>query len=415
MKRSASNPPFRFTPASIAAIKPLAKRVTYRDTDVPALGLQVNPGGYRSFFWYSKTNGRPRWRQIGTPENVTVAQARDKARALTGKLTAWKLNDYQGPDPFAEPECAMTIGALIESYVSRRIREQAKRPEAAEKRMRWVADRYLRDWKSKRLADVARRDVMKLHETIGQSSGHIMANRTIETLRTLFNFARDKEMFDGDNPAARIEKFYEKKRKRYLQPTELAKLAHALRDEPNQDLADFVRLSLHLGARKSDVLAMRWADLSLTDNGPLWNVPETTKSEEPYVIPLTPEAGAILTRRLRAREGDCQFVFPSPRGGHRVDLKKAWAKLLERAGLADADVTQHDLRRTFASYQAGLGASLHIVGKSLGHSDTASTQVYARLGIQPVRDSIMAATRVIAAAMSTPSSPRRQLKGPRHE
>jgi site-specific recombinase XerD len=96
-------------------------------------------------------------------------------------------------------------------------------------------------------------------------------------------------------------------------------------------------------------------------------------------------------------------------------LKGCWAKLLKRAGLAGTDLRQHDLRRTFASYQAGLGASLATIGQSLGHSDIASTQIYARLGIGPVRESIMAATRVMqAAAAAIPSTPRvtprRQLK-----
>lgn len=415
MQRSESNQPFRFTPANIRAIKPESKRLRFRDTEVPALGLEVTPTGYRAFYWYARVRGKSTWRTVGSAEDVTVAQARDKARDLTGKLVAWRLADYQGPNPFAEAERAEKISGLIEAYIVRRIREQAKRPEVAEKRLRWIVDRYLAEWKPKRLADVTRKDVIKLHEKIGQSAGRVIANRTIETLRTIFNFARDKEIFAGENPAARIEKFTEKERTRYLQPPELAKLARALRDEPNQDLRDFVELSLHTGARKSDVTAMRWSDLSLSEEGAFWTVPETTKSARSYVVPITPEAGAVLAHRMRSREEGNPWVFPSSkdRTKHTVDLKKAWRKLLERAGLADADVTQHDLRRTFASYQAGLGSSLLIVGKSLGHSDAASTQIYARLGIQPVRDSIMAGTRVIAAAM-TPTTSRRQLKGARH-
>ncbi|HRH35975.1 MAG TPA: tyrosine-type recombinase/integrase, partial [Catalimonadaceae bacterium] len=52
------------------------------------------------------------------------------------------------------------------------------------------------------------------------------------------------------------------------------------------------------------------------------------------------------------------------------------------------DVRIHDLRRTFASYQAMTGSSLQIIGKSLGHKSQQATQIYARLNLDPVRSSV---------------------------
>ncbi len=52
------------------------------------------------------------------------------------------------------------------------------------------------------------------------------------------------------------------------------------------------------------------------------------------------------------------------------------------------DVWIHDLRRTFGSYQSMGGTSLHIIGKSLGHKSIAATQVYARLQMEPFRNSV---------------------------
>lgn len=52
----------------------------------------------------------------------------------------------------------------------------------------------------------------------------------------------------------------------------------------------------------------------------------------------------------------------------------------------------HDLRRTMGSYQAISGASLHIIGKSLGHKSASATQVYARLTVDPVRNAMQKAT-----------------------
>ena len=58
----------------------------------------------------------------------------------------------------------------------------------------------------------------------------------------------------------------------------------------------------------------------------------------------------------------------------------------------------HDLRRTLGSWQANTGASLHVIGKSLGHKSLAATQVYARLGIEPVRESVDKATAAMLEA-----------------
>jgi hypothetical protein len=58
----------------------------------------------------------------------------------------------------------------------------------------------------------------------------------------------------------------------------------------------------------------------------------------------------------------------------------------------------HDLRRSLGSWQAALGASLSIIGKSLGHNDLKSTQVYARLQLDQVRASVTAAGQAMLEA-----------------
>src|ERR1700730_3157732 len=114
------------------------------------------------------------------------------------------------------------------------------------------------------------------------------------------------------------------------------------------------------GARRGDILSMRWSDIFLDDNR--WQVPHP-KNAKPYDVPLTPEAIEILRnrRQLQAdatkrrgetlpKVGDTVWVFPSRgRTGHVVDLKVAWGKLLEKAKLDG--LRQHDLRRTLGSYQ----------------------------------------------------------------
>ncbi len=58
----------------------------------------------------------------------------------------------------------------------------------------------------------------------------------------------------------------------------------------------------------------------------------------------------------------------------------------------------HDLRRSLGSWQAITGASLSIIGKSLGHKSPDSTMIYARLSLDPVRQSVNTATAAMMEA-----------------
>ncbi len=82
--------------------------------------------------------------------------------------------------------------------------------------------------------------------------------------------------------------------------------------------------------------------------------------------------------------------------GHLIEPRKGWQRILERAGIDDLRI--HDLRRTLGSWQDKTGASLAIIGKSLNHKNQATTAIYARLDIDPVRDSVNTATSAIMVA-----------------
>ena len=148
------------------------------------------------------------------------------------------------------------------------------------------------------------------------------------------------------------------------------------------------------GQRKRNVCQMRWEELDLTRG--LWFVAgETTKNGAPLVVVLSTNALAILSDRFSDPDKNAEWVFPSERTtGSVVDAKKAWERVRERSGLTD--VRMHDLRRTLGSWQALIGASLLVIGKSLGHKTSKATEVYARLTTDPVRESVEKATQTMA-------------------
>jgi integrase len=136
------------------------------------------------------------------------------------------------------------------------------------------------------------------------------------------------------------------------------------------------------------MLSLRWDNVNF-ESGLLY-IPET-KTGKPQYVPLVKEALTML-REMKDKATSSvvtsPFLFPSTtsKTGHLVEPKRAWKSLLRRANIKDLRL--HDLRRTFASYQAITGSSINIIGKALGDKSPAATAVYSRLSLDPVRDSI---------------------------
>jgi len=159
------------------------------------------------------------------------------------------------------------------------------------------------------------------------------------------------------NPAQKIKQFKEEPRDRFLQPEELQRFFEAVADEKNDSIRDYILISLLTGARRSNILAMQWNELSF-ERAEL-RIPDT-KSGTPHVVPLIKTVVEILMNRQESKTS--QFVFPSTgKTGHLVEPKKGWIRIKERAGITDLRL--HDLRRSLGSWQAITGASLPMIGK----------------------------------------------------
>jgi integrase len=389
---------FNFTKRAIENLSvPDSGRARYLDTGTRGLGVVVQPSGEKSFYWFRKVRGYPRWETLGRFPDLTVEQARDAAEERNNRLAKWKANRYEGKNPF-ERRDEVTLDRVLDEYVEKQVKQHSKRPERAEKDVRSLVARYMAPWRNRPLSAIRREDVAEMHRKIG-AKYHRTANVAVKTLKTLYSFAEREQLYSGANPARGIQPYHEPHRTRYLLPDEFPKLGAALDKTPNPDLRDAVGLALTTGARKMNVLSMRWVDISLEHN--VWQIVDS-KNRTPYQVPLTEQAVAILKNRLRARVGDSPWVFPSYRRtktGHLTDLKKRWNEALKDAGLDRADLRFHDLRRTQGSIQAAQGTSLLIIGKSLGHQSVSATQIYSQVNLDAVRQSMAAANKTMSAMM----------------
>jgi integrase len=365
------------------------QRTVYHDTRTDGLCLRVEPSGRKTFCWFRKINGRPTFKHIGLFPDLTVENARDKANEYNHQFARWKADEYQGESPLEPKRRDLTFTVVLEDYVARHLTAAAKDPARAARSVRWQFTKYVAGWKERKLGSVRQRDVLDLHQHVGDKHGRFTANRLVQLLRALYNWAAQNLSWKGENPA-RIKLYSEKlhQRTRFLRADELTRLFSALREEPHRDLRDFVVLSLFTGARMGDVLSARWENIQF--DPPSWEIPNP-KSRVPYLVPLMTEAVEILKQR---QDGNSPWVFPGKgKTGHLTGFKHSWPELLRRAKITDLRV--HDLRRTLGSWQAATGASLSVIGKSLGHQSVGSTQIYARLDLDPVRESVERATRAM--------------------
>jgi integrase len=380
-----------FTKRALEALPiPSAGRLIVVDTQTAGLGLTIFASGVKTFFHRRFADGSAERTTLGSFEELSILQARGKAAELNSKLAQWKLAGFEGPNPLANPaRTGATFNELLEAYILGRVRPEANNPVLAERNLRWMAKRYFTAWGPRRIDSITVRDLLTVRNGVAEKHKY-QANRIVETVKAIFGWSAKKDK-DGnvnfwpvENPARDVGLYDEDQHDRFLQPHELVKFNEEVKKESHRDLRDFLVLSLATGARKSNLLAMRWADLSFERAN--WNIP-LNKSGKPYDAHLTRAALQVLRRRRAETPEDAVFVFPSRgKSGHLTNLKKVWDRFRKRAGIPDVRI--HELRRTKGSYMAISGESLQKIGAVLGHRSLESTEIYARLLQDSVREAI---------------------------
>jgi integrase len=361
-----------FTEARLHALKPPAEgRVYVYDSRTPGLALCMTAAGAKVFYRCGRVAGRYHRVRLGRWPAVTVEAARKAALQLGGQIAA-------GANPVAERRKDRQAATLAEGYEAYMMHGRARWRPATVRCYELAWRLYLKPLAKRRLADLNRDDLARLHLAVGKKHGLHSGNRALALVSSIFNhFAPDLP-----NPTKGVKRFKESPRDRFLNGDELQAFFAALQAEAPL-WQDFFAVLLLTAARRGAVAAMRFDDLDLGRG--LWRVPEaSSKNREPMVLLLPAQAVAILARRAAKADPANPWVFPSPKGGGVIqEPKRAWAHIVKRAGLAD--VRMHDLRRTLASWAAMNGASLQFIARMLGHRDTRSTEIYARLMTDTVR------------------------------
>lgn len=219
----------------------------------------------------------------------------------------------------------------------------------------------------------------KLANTItrrGNPTSPATVVRYLAALSHCYSVAVSEWQWIDDSPTRKVKKPTEPRgRVRFLSDEERERLLHACRESNSPDLYLAVVLALSTGARRMEVLTLRWGQV---DFSRCVAVLHDTKNKERRVLPLAGAALDLLRERSRVRRLDTDLVLPGRIGPPRpVDLRAPWETALKRAGIED--FRWHDLRHSTASYLAMNGASLAEIAEVLGHKTLAMVKRYAHL------------------------------------
>jgi integrase len=361
----------------------------YPDAKTPNFGVVVTEYGKRSFYLrYRNSRDVDRQYKIGNRPEWTTSAAREEAERIKRAVDL-------GDDPVADQKElreAPTVADMCQRYDA----EHLPNKRSAKDDRLMINKDILPALGGKKVADITFSDMDTLHRNKARQAP-VKANRVIALLSKMFSLAI-RWGWRSDNPCKGVQRSPEEPRHVYLSTQELERLTSTLATFRDQQAANIVRLLLLTGARRGEVLSMKWADLDL-DNG-VWVKPgATTKRKTQHRVPLSVAAQQLLAGLKLASKGS-EHVFASHgKLGRRESIKDVWPEICEAAGIRDVRV--HDLRHTYASVLASAGLSLPVIGALLGHTQTQTTLRYSHLFDDPLRQ---ATERVAAVVTGKPKA-----------
>lgn len=328
---------------------------------VAGLALQITPGGSRSWVVRVRVAGKPREMGLGGFPTVTLAMAREKARAMRELVES-------GVDP-------------IEDRRAKRAALLAER--ARNVTFQWAAEEFIRDkspeWRNpKHAAQWGATLETYAYPTIGQmlvkdvELPHVLAilkpiwttkTETATRLRGRIDNVLDWATVHGYRTGPSPARWKGHLDKLLPAPGKTAKVEHhaAL---PYALIGEFMarlrkqegmgpralEFAILTACRSGEVRGATWGEIDLENA--VWTIPEgRMKAGKEHRVPLSTPAVELL--RKLPRVAGCEYVFMAPRGGMLSDM--SLTAVLRRMGV---QATVHGFRSTFRDW----------AGETTGHS-----------------------------------------------
>lgn len=317
-----------------------------RHTDGGGLFLTVDASGARRWLVRLVVRGRRRDIGLGSAMLVPLGKAREKAQALRAVARA-------GGDPLTADQGALPPSITFERAAAEVHRNQVK----ATSRNGKHTDQWLNTLRTyafphigkTRVYDIARPDILAVLEPIWLTKPET-ARRVLQRMKAIFDWTLVKEYRVAANPVEAV---------RIALPRQKDKVAH-FAAIPWQDtialMADLeaaegvgalaLRFTILTAARSGSVRKATWAEFP--EHLSEWRIPgEHMKGGEPFLVPLSGAAIAVLREAQRRRPVGADLVFPSPTNACRPISENTMAKAL---GILRPGATVHGMRSAFRDW-----------------------------------------------------------------
>jgi|TARA_R110000803_G_scaffold26658_3_gene62827 integrase len=411
----------KYTNAMISKLQKKNQKYYVLDSEVIGLRIYVQLSGEKSFYLqrYIKEFKYSKKTKIGDFPEMSITAARKLAALI-------KADNVQGKDPIvaaAERAEEKTLDDVLQEYLIKKHdpRSKNKHKQKAEKSSidAWLLGKtndanILSIWKknrddvnikSQQLSKINSETVLDYHSAITLKSSFV-ANRMVGVVRKLFNYAKAKGYFSGENPASKLRKKLNEEISDHLDYYSTDKMnkiiAATLKKSKvhSKRVACFAILaSLFCGGRpQSEVMNLTTDMIDLKNKCIHYKKSKVGQ----WTRPITPRMMQHLELIIKHRSnGDPvlyypkddlrhKYLFPNSSYGllrsskrglkpckllHLKDVRKLYAEIKKDAGVEDRDLKA--LRHTFAVFCVSQGISLRVIQKYLGHKSIKTTEIYA--------------------------------------
>lgn len=360
-----------FTKEFLNSIKPTGKIQDIKDGKMQGLYIRISPKGAKTFYLVRCVNYKTQRIKIGRHPALKIEQARKECARLNQQIELGVNPNEEKRKKLNEP----TLDDLFNIYLENHIKQHNKNEAHAI----YHYNRYLKTLHKKQLSEITKLKVLELQRNLAKNIGQRTANKTTALLKAMFNRAIDWDIWDYKNPVQGVQKFKENSRERYLQEQEEERFFNALDDFYHPIIKVFFYMLFYTGARKSELLTMKWKDLHLEDGISYWRAIQS-KTGNVKITPLIKQATILLDEVKQYSKAEYVFYSQTSKSGHLQSPQRAWYRLCETANIEK--FRMHDIRHTGATWLSNNHTSPYIIRDYLGHSNTSITDIYVNKNIK---------------------------------